>query len=79
MKIDTSKLDADYDLRKSLGSLRLESLERFVIDVSWCGPKKRTVLDMRETVVPLLQLLTRRDVKDRYGLPQKEKLSVLTF
>ena len=51
------------------GALRSEGLERIVVDASFIDVKKRGMLDMRETVVPLAELLGKKDlrVKGRNG------------
>lgn len=50
-----------------VGALSLEKLERIVIDGSHIDQKKRGILDMKETQVPLMQFLNRNGLKDRYG------------
>ena len=50
-----------------VGALSSKCLERIVIDASHIDQKKRGILDMKETHVPLVQLLTRADLKERYG------------
>lgn len=49
------------------GALSSSSLERIIIDASHIDQKKRGILDMKETQVPLVQLLTRRELTERYG------------
>ena len=60
----------------SSGSLRANSyvdalsaahVERVVVDASHIDQKKRGILDMKETQVPLVKLLTRGEMKDKYG------------
>jgi len=41
-----------------------------VVDASHIDQKKRGVLDMKETQVPLMQLLSREDLKKRYSLTE---------
>ncbi|PYI25098.1 hypothetical protein BP00DRAFT_410335 [Aspergillus indologenus CBS 114.80] len=53
------------------GSLKLGELERIVIDGSYVDQKQRGIFDMKETHLPLLQLLTRPEFKDRYGAKVK--------
>ncbi|KAK0749562.1 U3-containing 90S pre-ribosomal complex subunit-domain containing protein [Schizothecium vesticola] len=48
------------------GSLSLASLKRLVVDASHIDSKKRGIVDMRETMMPLVKLLTRKELKDRY-------------
>lgn len=37
------------------------------MDASHIDIKKRGVLDMKETLIPLLKLLSRKEFKERYG------------
>ncbi|ODM18424.1 hypothetical protein SI65_06295 [Aspergillus cristatus] len=60
------------------GTLKLDELERIVIDGSFIDQKKRGIFDMKETHLPLLQLLTRPEFRDRYGAKQK-KIQILVF
>ncbi|MCJ1435690.1 hypothetical protein MMC27_005065 [Xylographa pallens] len=48
------------------GSLSADKLERIVVDMSHVDQKKRGILDMKETFEPLVQLLTRTDLKRNY-------------
>lgn len=48
------------------GSLSLASLKRLVVDASYIDSKKRGIVDMRETMMPLVKLLTKAELKDRY-------------
>jgi len=50
-----------------LGALALDRLERIVIDASHIDQKKRGILEMRETQVPLTLWLGQKDLKDKYG------------
>ncbi|KAK5164222.1 Protein cms1 [Saxophila tyrrhenica] len=49
------------------GALSSADLERIIIDASFIDQKKRGILDMKETQVPLVRLLTRSELKKRYG------------
>ncbi|OJJ43421.1 hypothetical protein ASPZODRAFT_136280 [Penicilliopsis zonata CBS 506.65] len=60
------------------GKLKLDHLERIVIDGSHIDQKQRGVFDMKETHLPLLQLLTRSELRDRYGAKQK-RIQILVF
>lgn len=56
------------------GALRLEKLERVIIDTSYLDRKKRSIFDMKETQQPLMQLLNMDELKSRYtttGSPVK--------
>ncbi|KAF3390648.1 Protein CMS1 [Penicillium rolfsii] len=60
------------------GSLKLDELERIVIDGSHIDQKQRGIFDMKETHLPLLQLLTRPELRERYGA-SKKKVQILIF
>ncbi|CAK3790190.1 Hypothetical predicted protein [Lecanosticta acicola] len=49
------------------GALSLKHLERIVVDASHIDQKKRGILDMKETQVPLVQMLVRPELKEHYG------------
>jgi protein CMS1 len=42
-------------------------LERVVVDASHIDQKKRGIMDMKETQVPLVQLLARKDINGVVG------------
>lgn len=48
------------------GALRLEKLERVIIDTSFLDCKKRSIFDMKETQQPLMRLLNMDELKSRY-------------
>jgi protein CMS1 len=50
------------------GALSSSSLKRIVLDASHIDEKKRGVLDMKDTLPPLVRLLTRPEFKQRYGV-----------
>ncbi|OQD77307.1 hypothetical protein PENDEC_c003G02698 [Penicillium decumbens] len=60
------------------GTLKLNELERIVIDGSHIDQKQRGIFDMRETHLPLLKLLTRPELRERYDAGKK-KLKILIF
>jgi protein CMS1 len=60
------------------GSLKLDELKRIVIDGSYVDQKQRGIFDMKETHLPLLQLLTRSEFRERYGAKEK-KIEILVF
>ncbi|KAL5337566.1 U3-containing 90S pre-ribosomal complex subunit-domain containing protein [Aspergillus crustosus] len=60
------------------GSLKLDELKHIVIDGSYVDQKQRGIFDMKETHLPLLQLLTRSELRERYGTKDK-KLEILVF
>ncbi|KAL8675251.1 MAG: hypothetical protein Q9168_000371 [Polycauliona sp. 1 TL-2023] len=48
------------------GALRLEHIERLIIDTSFLDRKNRSIFDMKETQQPLMQLLNMDELKSRY-------------
>ena len=44
---------------------------RIVVDASHVDQKKRGVLDMQDTMLPLARLLTRKDFKEQYSSEDK--------
>ena len=60
------------------GALKVGQLERIVVDASHIDVKKRGMLDMKETLVPLVELLARGEFRERYESEQKA-LKVLFF
>ena len=60
-----------YELRsgtnEGVGALSASHLERIIVDASHIDQKKRGILDMKETQVPLVNLLARTEMKERYG------------
>ena len=48
------------------GALSSSQLERVIVDASHIDQKKRGILDMKETQAPLVELLTRNELKERY-------------
>lgn len=52
-------------------ALSTAKLRRIVIDASHIDQKKRGILDMRETMMPLVQLLTRKELKEKYTDPDQ--------
>lgn len=62
-----------------LGALSSTHLERVIVDASHIDMKKRGILDMKETQVPLMQLLTRTDFKQKYGGGKDGRIDLLFF
>jgi protein CMS1 len=58
--------------------LKLDSLERIVVDASHIDQKKRGIMDMRETTLPLARFLARAEFKERYG-DSKKPLALLVY
>ncbi|KAI2782126.1 U3-containing 90S pre-ribosomal complex subunit-domain containing protein [Daldinia loculata] len=52
-------------------ALNLSKLERLVVDASHIDQKKRGVMDMKETMLPLARWLARQEFKERYADPEK--------
>jgi protein CMS1 len=59
------------------GALSLNSLKRVVVDASHIDQKKRGVMDMKDTMLPLARFLARKEFKERYG--DEEKPLALLF
>ncbi|KAK3943193.1 protein cms1 [Diplogelasinospora grovesii] len=53
------------------GALSVGSLKRIVVDASHIDQKKRGIMDMRETMMPLAKLLSRKEFKDKYTDPEQ--------
>ncbi|KAK4162501.1 U3-containing 90S pre-ribosomal complex subunit-domain containing protein [Cladorrhinum sp. PSN259] len=47
-------------------ALSISHLRRIVVDASHIDQKKRGIVDMKETMMPLVKLLTRKELKDKY-------------
>lgn len=72
----TQKKSADTNVLA--GSLSLDKLQRLVVDASHIDQKKRGVMDMKDTVMPLARFLARKEFKDRYGA-EKKPLDLLFY
>ncbi|KAI0509249.1 U3-containing 90S pre-ribosomal complex subunit-domain containing protein [Xylaria bambusicola] len=48
------------------GVLKLDKLEQLVVDASHIDQKKRGIMDMKETMIPLARWLCRTEFKERY-------------
>lgn len=60
------------------GALSLDNLKRLVVDASHIDQKKRGVLDMKDTMMPLARFLVRGEFKDRYA-DEKKPLALLFY
>lgn len=49
------------------GALSTERIERIVVDCSHIDQKKRGILEMRETQIPLTLLLGQKEFRERYS------------
>ncbi|KAM7187129.1 U3-containing 90S pre-ribosomal complex subunit domain containing protein [Naviculisporaceae sp. PSN 640] len=52
-------------------ALLIGDLKRIIVDASHIDQKKRGIMDMRETLMPLVKLLTKKELKDRYTDPDQ--------
>lgn len=55
----------------------MDNLQRLIVDASHIDQKKRGVLDMKDTMMPLARFLTRKEFKDKYA--DEEKPLALLF
>ncbi|KAK5654356.1 hypothetical protein OQA88_7265 [Cercophora sp. LCS_1] len=53
-------------------ALSIDNLKRIVVDASHIDQKKRGITDMRETAIPLVKLLGRKEFKERYSASEKQ-------
>jgi len=60
------------------GALSAKHLKRIIIDASYVDQKKRGILDMRETQIPLVKLLSQPKFKERYEA-ENEKLQLMFY
>lgn len=60
------------------GALSVQHLKRIVIDASHIDQKKRGIMDMKDTMMPLAQWLSRKELKDRYAA-ERNSIEVLFF
>lgn len=60
------------------GALSPCSLERIIVDASHIDEKKRSILDMKDTLPPLVKLLTRPEFKQHYGV-SKNPLQLIFY
>ncbi|KAM0417389.1 hypothetical protein ACHAPT_012624 [Fusarium lateritium] len=60
------------------GALSLDNLKRLVVDASHIDQKKRGVMDMKDTMMPLARFMARKEFKDRYG-DEKKPLALLFY
>lgn len=60
------------------GALRIDHLKRIVIDASHIDQKKRGILEMKETQVPLIKLLGLEELREKY-FAETNKINLLFF
>lgn len=56
----------------------MQHLKRIVIDASHIDQKKRGIMDMKDTMLPLAQWLSRKEFKDRYAA-ERNPIELLFF
>lgn len=56
----------------------MEYLQRIVVDASYIDQKKRGVMDMKDTMMPLAKWLTRNELKEKY-VDEKKHLELLFY
>ena len=56
----------------------LDGLHRVVVDASHIDQKKRGVLDMKDTMLPLARFISKKQFQDRY-VNEDKPLSLLFF
>lgn len=56
----------------------MNELQRIVVDGSHIDQKQRGIFDMKDTHFPLLKLLTRPELRERYSAG-KNKTQILMF
>lgn len=82
--VESGKLPAIMNSPKAvtnfgcIGDLKLNELQRIVIDGSHIDQKQRGIFDMKDTHFPLLKLLTRPELRERYAA-KKNKTQILIF
>jgi protein CMS1 len=58
--------------------LIVDRLERIVVDASHIDVKKRGILDMKETQIPLMSWLGQTEFKERYA-SEKDGIQLLFY
>ncbi|KFY12413.1 hypothetical protein V492_03893 [Pseudogymnoascus sp. VKM F-4246] len=61
------------------GALQIDRLERIIVDASHIDVKKRGLLEMKETQVPLTHWLNRKEFKERYTTTGKDKIDLIFY
>ncbi|KAI9163460.1 Protein CMS1 [Paramyrothecium foliicola] len=60
------------------GALSLANLQRLVVDASHIDQKKRGVMDMKDTMMPLARFLSRKEFAERY-VDEEKPLALLFY
>ena len=53
--------------KRTIEVLHLHSMTSLIVDASYVDKKKRSIFDMKELQQPLMRLLHRKEIKERYG------------
>lgn len=61
------------------GALSLDFVERILIDASHVNTKKRGILDMAETEMPLSRLLALTALKVRYAMDASNPVKIILY
>jgi protein CMS1 len=60
------------------GALSLDALRRGVVDASHIDVKKRGIMDMKDTMMPLARFLARKEFLQRYA-DEKQPFGLLFY
>ena len=71
-------LNASLPGLTSAGALSLDNLQRLIVDASHIDQKKRGIMDMKDTMMPLARFLARKEFKDQY-LDEEKPLALLFY
>lgn len=66
------------ELTTLVGALQVDRLERIVVDASHIDQKKRGILEMPDTQIPLIAWLGRKEFRDRYAA-SKDGIQLLFY
>ena len=61
-----------------VGALSLQNLQRLVVDASHIDQKKRGIMDMKDTMMPLARFLSRKEFAERY-VDEEKPLALLFY
>lgn len=80
--MDDGTIFQDYSLlwwaNLYIGALQLDRLERIVVDASHIDQKKRGILEMKETQVPLTLWMGQSALRERYAA-DKDAIEILFY
>ncbi|KHJ33518.1 hypothetical protein EV44_g4429 [Erysiphe necator] len=60
------------------GTLRVDHLKRIIIDASHIDQKKRGILEIKETQVPLVKLLALKEIRERF-VTEKDNIKLIFY